>query len=113
MRKLDFNPDVIWWQSEEMSIKYKSPKDGRLHRYFPDFLFATKAADGTECVYMIEIKPRDQTKPPVARRKTARYLKEVMTYGVNAAKWQAAAQYCAARGWRFQVVTEKELFNKL
>ena len=33
----DNNESVIEWGSEEVVIPYKSPWDGRIHRYFPDF----------------------------------------------------------------------------
>jgi hypothetical protein len=32
-----------------------------------------------------------------------------MTWSVNSAKWAAAKQYAEARGWRFVVMTEKEI----
>ena len=38
-----------------------------------------------------------------------RYINEVMTWGVNEAKWRAAAVYCNDRGWKFDILTEKEL----
>jgi hypothetical protein len=38
MRYLDVHPDVIEWGSEELIVPYRSPIDGRMHRYFPDFL---------------------------------------------------------------------------
>jgi hypothetical protein len=31
---------------------------------------------------------------------------------INRAKWAAAAQYCAKRGWFFRIMTEKDLFGK-
>ena len=39
---LDRNPDIISWASEELIIPYKSPADGKWHRYFPDFLVKVK-----------------------------------------------------------------------
>ena len=37
MSYLDRHPHVMKWASEEVIIPYKSPIDGRMHRYFPDF----------------------------------------------------------------------------
>ena len=37
MTYLDRNPNVIQWASEEFFVPYKSPIDGKVHRYFPDF----------------------------------------------------------------------------
>ena len=43
----DTSSAVIEWGSEEIIIPYLSPKDGRFHRYFPDFYIKVKQADGT------------------------------------------------------------------
>ena len=42
MRYLDEHSDVVQWASEEFFIPYKSPIDGRYHRYFPDFWMKRK-----------------------------------------------------------------------
>ena len=34
----DGNPSILSWASEEVIVPYKSPIDGRWHRYFPDFV---------------------------------------------------------------------------
>ena len=110
MMELDSNPDVLAWASEEMSIPYVSPIDQRIHRYFPDFLVEMK--EGTQIkTYMVEIKPYKQTIPPVKTSKsiTKRYITEVMTWGVNEAKWKAATEYCKDRNWQFNIMTEIEL----
>ena len=43
----DKNTSVIEWGSEEIIIPYRSPKDGRIHRYFPDFYMKVKQKNGT------------------------------------------------------------------
>jgi hypothetical protein len=59
---------------------------------------------------LVEIKPLKQVKEPVIQEKvTKRYLNEVMTYGINMAKWKAAKEFCADRNWIFKILTEKEL----
>lgn len=103
---LDNHPEVISWSSEEIIVPYRSPVDNRVHRYFPDFL--VKKKDGK--TLLVEIKPRAQTKPPeIQNKKSRRYITEVMTWGVNQAKWKAAEEYCADRKWQFLVLTENEL----
>jgi|SRR6056300_212487 hypothetical protein len=109
MTYFDKNPDIIWWASEELIIPYRSPIDGRKHRYFPDFIIKTKNKE----VIVIEVKPLNQTSAPKPQKKlTKKYLTEVQTWGVNQAKWKAANEYCLDRGWKFTVVTEKQLFGK-
>jgi hypothetical protein len=111
MSKLDQHPDVIWWQSEETVIPYRSPIDGRFHRYFVDFTVKMKDANGKLKTVLIEVKPFAQTRPPVIveGKKSKRYIQEVMTWGVNEAKWKAAKNYCEDRKFEFMILTEKEL----
>jgi hypothetical protein len=110
MTHLDDNPNVVGWSSEEIIIPYLSPVDNRWHRYFPDFLVKSKNKQGLIETIIIEVKPSSQaTAPKTQKRVTQRYITEVMTYGVNQAKWKAAEEYCKDRNWKFVVVTEKEL----
>lgn len=103
MRWLDDNPSVIGWNSEEVVIGYKCKTDNRLHRYFVDMFIRMK--DG-KC-YLVEIKPKRQTVPPKQpQRKSKKYLKEVLTYGKNISKWEAAQAYAAKKGMIFQIWTE-------
>lgn len=114
MMHLDEHPDVIEWSSEEVVIPYKSPIDGRMHRYFVDFYVKKKNRDGKIESVLIEVKPLAQTKAPEVtvtkgQKPTRRYINEVMTWGVNSAKWQAAEEFCKDRGWKFVIMTEREL----
>ena len=110
MMWLDKHPDVLQYSSEEQQVPYVSPVDNRWHRYFPDFIVKMKNKNGLIETLMIEIKPYKQTQEPKPKKiKTKSYITEVMTWGVNRAKWEAAEQFCKKRGWRFIKMTEKEL----
>lgn len=112
MSRLDEHPDVLQWSSEEVIVPYRSPMDGRIHRYFPDFLVKKRNhSNGLVETVMIEVKPKAQTKPPEVKtgKPTKRYLNEVYTWGVNSAKWKAAENYCKDRGWKFQIMHEDHL----
>jgi hypothetical protein len=110
MSYLDQHPDVILWQSEELAIPYRSPVDGKIHRYFPDFVVKKRDKNGTVATIMVEIKPAKQTSPPKHPGKlTRRYIQEVYEWGKNEAKWKAAQEFCADRKWQFKIMTEKEL----
>jgi hypothetical protein len=109
MKWLDEHPNVVWWASEELPIPYKSPLDNRIHRYFPDFIAKIKQKDGSVMTYIIEVKPLEQTKMPVQKKKTQRYIREAATYVVNQEKWKAADIFCQEHGWKFMIMTEKEL----
>jgi hypothetical protein len=110
MMYLDNDKRVLSWGSEEIIIPYRSPIDGKIHRYFTDFVVTKLNQKGDKETAVIEIKPSKQTKPPKKQEKiTKRYLTEVKTWGVNEAKWKAASEYCALKGWTFHIFTEKEL----
>lgn len=115
MIALDHSEKVVKWGSEETVIPYLSPLDGAVHRYFMDFTVVAKGADGKPVVTLIEVKPEAQKHAPKMKkgRRKSLYEKELQTYLVNQAKWKAAENLCAKKGWRFVVCTEKELFGKL
>jgi len=103
MRFLDMNEEIAAWGSEELIIPYRSPLDGRLHRYFPDMIVKKKTGE----IIIVEIKPYKQTlQPSIPKTKTRAFLNEAATYAVNQAKWKAAEEYCKDRKWKFQIITE-------
>jgi len=110
MVHLDENPNVLEWSNEEIIIPYLSPVDGRWHRYFPDFFIRVKNKEGLVEGFILEVKPEKQSIPPQKRSKiTKAYIQEVVTFGINEAKWKAADEYCRDRNWKFKVITEKDL----
>ena len=110
MLYLDDHKEVVNWGSEEIIIPYRSPIDGRVHRYYPDFVVTKINSEGKRETAIIEVKPANQTIPPKRLEKpTKRYITEVKTWGINEAKWKAALEYCKDRGWTFHIFTEKEL----
>ena len=114
MRWCDQRDSVLKWASEEVIIPYRSPIDGRRHRYFPDFWVKILNADGSISESLIEVKPKLQTQPPKNTppkdgRKRRRYITEVKRWGVNEAKWKAAKAYCIDRNWKFVILTEDDL----
>jgi len=108
-RYLDENINIIRWGSEELTIPYYSPVDRKMHRYFPDFIAEIKTSDNKINTYVIEVKPKKQTKPPKKRKKTKSYIKECMTYSINEAKWESAKKYCKNNGWDFIIITEDDI----
>jgi len=110
MSFLDNNPSVVQWSSEEIVIPYLSPIDRKVHRYFPDFYIKVKDKNNTIKEMIWEIKPKKQSSQPKKQsRITQRYINEVVTWGINEAKWKAAEEYCLDRGWQFKVLTEEDI----
>ena len=106
----DTNDKVLEWGSEEIIIPYISPWDGIVHRYFPDFYIKVKQSDGNLKKFIIEVKPKKQTRPPKpVVRKTKRWINEVRTFGVNEAKWKHATKWCKDNDMEFKILTEEEL----
>lgn len=114
MVMLDEKDNVVVWGSEEIIVPYRSPLDNKIHRYFPDMIAKFRYPDGSTIVNLIEVKPYAQTLEPIRpKEKTSkRYIREVSTYLVNKAKWEAATAYCGDKGWKFAILTEKQLFPK-
>ena len=106
----DTNDKVLEWGSEEIIIPYISPWDGKKHRYFPDFYIKVKQSSGNIKKFIIEVKPKKQTRPPKpVERKTKRWIKEVRTFGINEAKWKHATKWCKDNDMEFKILTEEEL----
>ena len=109
----DSNDKVITWASEEFFIPYVSPLDNRRHRYYPDFLIQVKEDNGKLKKYVIEIKPKRETREPKKRsRVTKTYINEVKTYAVNQAKWKYANEFCKDNSLEFKIITEDELYGR-
>jgi len=105
----DNQPSVLAWSSESISIPYRNPLTGRNTIYVPDFLVIYDNKKGKRIVEMVEIKPAKEVPGLMENQRISKHTK--LTQVVNAAKWQAAAAFCAKRGIRFRVVTELDLFQ--
>lgn len=112
MKYCDNSTNVLRWASEEVVIPYTNPLDKKMHRYFVDFLVEIRTAEGIK-TWLVEIKPKKQCREPEKRKRITRgYITEVQTWITNKAKWEAAKQVSAARGWEFKILTEDDLFRK-
>jgi len=113
MTWLDDNPSVLRWGSEQVIIIYRSPIDGKKHRYYVDFFMEIKDKHGKIRSVLIEVKPKKQCKPPEKpKQKSKTYINESKTWLINQAKWEAAKQVAESRGWEFQILTEDDIFKK-
>lgn len=110
MKWCDENDSILEWGSETVIIPYISPLDRKIHRYFVDFFVKVKNRNNEIQKYLIEIKPEKFTKPPeIPKKKTKKFIDEVLQYGVNDAKWKAAFEFCKDRNLKFMILTEKDL----
>lgn len=106
MQFFDNSPSVLQWCSEEFSISYKKPTDGRIHQYYPDFMVVYVDKSGITKREIIEVKPLKETvlQPGANERDRLVWL-------INQAKWEAANAFAAAKGATFRVITEVSMFN--
>ena len=108
----DHNPNVLEWTSECVIVPYISPVDSRSHKYYVDNTLVLQEKS-RKVKYLVEIKPFTQTQRPImrGRKKQSTFLHEQVTYDVNQAKWKAAKQWADNHGYKFLILTEKELFS--
>jgi len=127
--KLDTHPNVLAWASESVIIPYYNPVKKKQMRYHTDFVVEFIDNNKNTVIHVIEVKPFEEAKRALlllesqkqkkmlagiastSRNKKTRAYQD-MTTAVNAAKWASAMEYCNARGWIFQVMTENQLFGK-
>ena len=102
----DNNASVMYWASEAISIPYRSPLDGKIHQYIPDFFVMYQNKYGHKIAEIVEIKPKKQS---LIESRTAS-ARDRAVVAVNHAKWQAATAYCKQQGYTFRVITEDDLF---
>lgn len=107
MQWMDMRSSIIKWGSEEISIPYLSPLDGKVHRYFPDFFIEYVTEAGEVKREILEVKPQHESEAKYA--KSERSKNALM---VNESKWRAASRYCEEHGMTFRVLTEKSIFKQ-
>jgi hypothetical protein len=109
---LDNNPNIIEWASEEVAVPYLSSLDGKIHKYYPDYLVKYKDKNGNIVTEMWEVKPKNQIQPPKRkgkRKKTQIY--EQTTYVKNTDKWKHAQHWCKQHGITFRLLSEDQIFK--
>ena len=107
---LDSSPYIACWSSESVVINYTFA--GKMHRYYVDVYFEAVDINGLRKKFLVEIKPYEQSIPPVPpKRMTAAssrtYTAKALTYQQNVAKWKAASKYAKQHGMDFFVLTER------
>ena len=116
MQYCDTNDSIVAWSSEEVIVPYRSPLDGKIHRYFVDFWIKTRDSDNNEKCILIEIKPKNMTEKPTiseGKKMTRGAMLKMRDWIINSTKWEAARNYCLDKGWEFKILTEKEIFGKV
>jgi len=113
-RWLDYNESVVRWSNEKHAIQYYDPMQSKNRRYFPDFYAAIKNKQDKVVEYIIEIKPKKETRPPRKTNKQSKKTKlyQEATYITNKAKFEAAEFYCKKMGYIYKIISEDVLYKK-
>lgn len=114
---LDTHPSISEWSSESIVISYLYKVDNKPHRYYVDVAFKALDKVGTLTYYIAEIKPYNQTIPPKPvttknPKAVARYNREALEWQKNQDKWEAARKWADQRGYKFIILTERQLFGE-
>lgn len=89
---LDFDPSVVAIRVQPFSIYYDDGE--RRRRYTPDILTEVVLPNGKRATTVYEIKPLEDLR------------NEWHLYRV---RFKAAVRHCRSKGWRFKIVTEREI----
>lgn len=112
MQWCDRSSSVISYASEEFSIPYYHPVKKKICRYFPDFIIEIVDENNKKQKYVVEIKPKKQTLPPVRGNKREKtFIQEANTFAINQSKWSSIREWCDDRMIKFRIITEEEIFK--
>jgi len=116
--KIDLNPSIIRWGSEEFFIPYWDPVNKRERRYFVDLFIEYIDSSKKVQKAIVEIKPHGQCSEPkkinestATQKQLYSYQMQCFTWLTNDAKWKAAKDFADKHGWKFFKFTEKMLGN--
>jgi hypothetical protein len=109
MVKMELNPNVDAWSSENITIPYMMTEKSKgkvqrvSHEYNLDFEVILK--NGQK--YIIEVKPESQT--PLNE---AQILRNPVYYK-NGCKWNAAIKWAKLNGYEFKIINEHHLRTRI
>jgi len=109
---LDNSSAIKYWGIESIQVPYIDPtRENSKHMYVVDFYFVCKDKEtGKDIRFLAEVKPYAQTIKPVrGKKKEMTFIREAVLYVQNVSKWKAAKQYAERHGFKFIVITEKDI----
>jgi hypothetical protein len=90
---LDYNPHVTAIREQPFTVSFRDDKH-RARRYTPDCMAEVRESDGSMTITVYEVK----------------YREDLLTNWKSLKpKFNAVRQYCRERGWKFRVVTERDV----
>jgi TnsA endonuclease N terminal len=98
LQVLEFDSNVWYYCEQPITIEYELM--GIVREYTPDVLI----------YYREDIEPANKFKPMLCEVKYRKDLKE--NWKELKPKFMAALRYADAQGWKFKIITEKEIMMK-
>lgn len=113
MQYLDKTPQVLQWKYEPNGIDYvdlterdqQSGRYGKKRKYYIDFVATVVESSGKLKNVWIEVKSSKETRQPSDSSSAERKK----TWIRNNCKWNAARRLCESKGYKFLVITDKDL----
>lgn len=106
----DITPEIIYWSSEPIGIRYWNVVTKKFHTYFPDYVIKVHKDSSVEN-FIIEVKPKAQLqKPNPPKKETVKslrgYYNAYKTYIVNMCKIEALQKFAKLNGYKVIILTE-------
>jgi hypothetical protein len=130
---LDMKEEIVMWGAEGLEIPYASQeydRDAQMvrtkhRRYYPDFYYKIKSADGSIKEVIAEVKPMKEVKdvemfnegkfhiPNNLNSKRLKNLEyQFKMAQKNSSKWKAMEEFSLKKGMKFIIITE-DFINRI
>lgn len=124
---LDHNENILIWGCENLEIPYQMThfENGDMkiknHRYYPDFYYRMRKADGTIKDIVVEVKPQKEYEmvlllnegklsvPESGLKKLKNFEYSLKEAYRNKSKWETMINWCNKKGYDFIIITEDHL----
>lgn len=110
-RICDRDKDIVLWESEpNMPVRYYNPVLQREASYYPDLKLIIMEG-GKRIMYIVEIKASVMMLPPPKNmaKNSKSYRMRMKNFLVNNAKEKALKAYCNSMGFKYKMITEKDI----
>ena len=125
---MDMKPEIFQWGAECLEIPYQMTHfdngDTKIksHRYYPDFFYRMRLADGTLKEVVVEVKPQKEydmviqlnegkfaNVPETSLKKLKSFEYDLKMAYKNKNKWETMIAWCNKKGYDFIIITENNL----
>lgn len=124
---LDMKDEIIQWGAECLEIPYQMTHfdngDAKIksHRYYPDFFYRMRGADGILREVVVEVKPQKEYNmvialtegklqvPEKGTKKLKGFEYDLKMAYKNKSKWETMIEWCRKKGFDFIIITEENL----